>query len=306
MAASRRLPWSMTISALIPAFVGASGTGRKRGRGSLSSRPERSGVLFAGTAGSSGCPVRVGSLLDIDRAAAVAGFHVPMPDGHEEKLVERLKRRDEAAFNELVRLYQGRIFRLVHRMLGNRQEAEDLAQEVFITVFKSIDGFRGESKLSTWLYRVATNHCKNRIKYLQRRGAREEEGVRRDRAAQRDRELHDELDHAPGPPRSGGGGLREGVDPQEGHRRPHRGAAGADRAARHPAPELRRDPGDHGLPEGTVKSRLHRSRHALRKKVKWLSEGRISKPPAKREEEEPPAKVKLKAKSKGKKKGGKE
>ena len=92
-----------------------------------------------------------------------------MSDGLEEQLVSRLKRRDEAAFNELVELYQTRIFRLVFRMLGDHGEAEDLAQEVFITVFKRIDSFRGESKLSTWMYRIATNHCKNRIKFLKRR-----------------------------------------------------------------------------------------------------------------------------------------
>ena len=93
-----------------------------------------------------------------------------MPEGHEEDLVARLKLRDESAFNELVELYQTRIYRLVFRMLGDRGEAEDLAQEVFVTVFKRIDGFRGDSKLSTWMYRVATNHCKNRLKYLGRRG----------------------------------------------------------------------------------------------------------------------------------------
>jgi RNA polymerase sigma-70 factor (ECF subfamily) len=93
-----------------------------------------------------------------------------MSDGHEEDLIERLKRRDEAAFNEVVRLYQARVFRLLLRMLGDRAEAEDVAQDVFITIFKSIDGFRGDSKLSTWIYRVATNHCKNRIKHLDRRG----------------------------------------------------------------------------------------------------------------------------------------
>ncbi len=92
-----------------------------------------------------------------------------MPEGDEDQLVERLKRADEAAFNELVRLYQERVFRLVLHMLKDRAEAEDLAQEVFVTVFKSIHGFRGDSKLSTWLYRVAANHAKNRLKYLQRR-----------------------------------------------------------------------------------------------------------------------------------------
>ena len=110
------------------------------------------------------------TLREIEHAAAAAGFHVVMANGYEEKLVERLKEQDEQAFNELVRLYQGRIFRLVFRMIGDRAEAEDLSQEVFVTVFKAIKNFRGDSKLSTWMYRVATNHCKNRIKYLGRRG----------------------------------------------------------------------------------------------------------------------------------------
>lgn len=96
-------------------------------------------------------------------------FHVPMEEAQEQALVERLKVQDEAAFNELVRLYDKRVFRLVLRMLGDRAEAEDVAQEVFVTIFKSIGGFRGESKLSTWIYRIATNHCKNRVKYLDRR-----------------------------------------------------------------------------------------------------------------------------------------
>ncbi|MEM7603938.1 MAG: sigma-70 family RNA polymerase sigma factor [Myxococcota bacterium] len=113
--------------------------------------------------------VRPERLAEIEEAVAAAGFHVKMAEGYEEDLVQRLKKQDEEAFNELVRLYQGRIFRLVFRMLGNREEAEDLAQEVFVTVFTRIESFRGDSKLSTWLYRVATNHCKNRIKYLGRR-----------------------------------------------------------------------------------------------------------------------------------------
>jgi RNA polymerase sigma-70 factor (ECF subfamily) len=87
----------------------------------------------------------------------------------EGRLVRRLQERDEAAFREMVRSYGQRVYNLVFRMLGNREEAEDLAQEVFVTVFKSIESFRGDSKLSTWIYRIAVNHCKNRHKYLARR-----------------------------------------------------------------------------------------------------------------------------------------
>src|SRR5215831_43951 len=87
----------------------------------------------------------------------------------ERLLLRRLRERDEDAFREMVETYQDRIYNLLFRMIGRREEAEDLAQEVFVTVFKSIEQFRGESKFSTWLYRVAANHCKNRIKYLARR-----------------------------------------------------------------------------------------------------------------------------------------
>ncbi|MEL6179170.1 MAG: sigma factor, partial [Myxococcota bacterium] len=67
----------------------------------------------------------------------------------EDKLIRRLKQRDEEAFRQVVQLYQQKVFHLVYRMLGDRQEAEDISQEVFITVFKSIDSFRGDSKFST-------------------------------------------------------------------------------------------------------------------------------------------------------------
>jgi RNA polymerase sigma-70 factor (ECF subfamily) len=90
-------------------------------------------------------------------------------DLRESRLIRRLKQRDETAFREMIKTYQSEVFNLVFRMLGNRAEAEDLAQEIFVTVFKSIDGFRSESKFSTWLYRIAINTCKNRYKYLSRR-----------------------------------------------------------------------------------------------------------------------------------------
>jgi RNA polymerase sigma-70 factor (ECF subfamily) len=87
----------------------------------------------------------------------------------ESKFIERLRARDERAFNDLVKQYERRIFGLLLRMIGRRDEAEDLAQEVFVQVFKAIGTFRGESKLSTWIFRIAMNLSKNRTKYLARR-----------------------------------------------------------------------------------------------------------------------------------------
>ena len=87
----------------------------------------------------------------------------------DKRLIRKLRRRDEDAFRQLVLQYQHKVFNIVYRMIGDRQEAEDISQEVFVTVFKSIDSFRGESKFSTWLFRIATNQCKNRLKYLGRR-----------------------------------------------------------------------------------------------------------------------------------------
>src|SRR5678816_2817709 len=91
----------------------------------------------------------------------------------ERSLLRRLRDRDERAFRELIEAHRDRVYNITFRMLGNRAEAEDIAQEVFISVFKTIDQFREESKFSTWLYRDAVNHCKNRIKYLARRHDRD-------------------------------------------------------------------------------------------------------------------------------------
>jgi len=92
-----------------------------------------------------------------------------MSDRPDRQLVRGLRRRDEEAFTEMVRSYQHRVFNIVYRILGDRAESEEVAQEVFIAVFKHIDGFRGDSKFSTWLFRIATNRAKNRAKYRARR-----------------------------------------------------------------------------------------------------------------------------------------
>ena len=90
-------------------------------------------------------------------------------DESERRFIERLRDRDERAFLELLQLYQGRVYKLVFRMVGRRDEAEDLAQEVFVQVFKAVGTFRGDSRLGTWVYTIAVNLCKNRLKYLGRR-----------------------------------------------------------------------------------------------------------------------------------------
>src|ERR1035438_8797701 len=72
------------------------------------------------------------------------------------------------AFDELVRRYQAKVFNVLLRMIGDYEEAADLTQDVFVQAFRALPHFRGDSKIFTWLYRIAVNRCKNRIKQLRR------------------------------------------------------------------------------------------------------------------------------------------
>ena len=102
-------------------------------------------------------------------AIAVAAPPAAREEG--EALLARARRGDERAFAHLVRLHQDRIFDLLLRMLGDRAEAEDVAQEVFLAFHRALPGFRGDSRISTWLFRSAKNHCLNRMKHRARRAA---------------------------------------------------------------------------------------------------------------------------------------
>ena len=75
----------------------------------------------------------------------------------DQALISRIKAGDERAFAELVNQYKGMVLNLVARMSGKVESAEDLAQEVFVRVWKGIDSFRGDCRLSTWVYRIALN-----------------------------------------------------------------------------------------------------------------------------------------------------
>lgn len=85
------------------------------------------------------------------------------------ELIRDFLEGDEKAFTRLVIKYQNKIHNLCFRIMGDRDEAMDMAQEVFLSVHRSLKEFRGDSLFSTWIFRVAVNHCKNRIKYLGRR-----------------------------------------------------------------------------------------------------------------------------------------
>lgn len=185
----------------------------------------------------------------------------------ERLLLRRLRERDERAFREMVEQHQNQVYNLLYRMVGNKEEAEDLAQEVFVTVFKSIDQFRGDSKLSTWLYRIAANHCKNRIKYLARRHDRDKSELSTVTEAEASAQVGAlGGEHREGPEQALVGAERERVVQ----------AAIAALEEEHRLVVVLRDIEElsyeeicqiTGLPEGTVKSRLHRARLALKEKL---------------------------------------
>jgi RNA polymerase sigma-70 factor, ECF subfamily len=78
---------------------------------------------------------------------------------NERALVERCRSGDESAFQELVDRYKGLVFALIARTVQDRSRAEDLAQEVFLRVHRGLPYFRGEARLSTWMYRIVANVC---------------------------------------------------------------------------------------------------------------------------------------------------
>jgi len=87
----------------------------------------------------------------------------------EREVIESCKAGDEKAFAEIVVHSQKKVFNIAYRMLGNLEEAKDLAQEVFISVFDSIKDLREDVKFDAWLTQITLNHCRNRWKYLKRR-----------------------------------------------------------------------------------------------------------------------------------------
>jgi RNA polymerase sigma-70 factor (ECF subfamily) len=90
-------------------------------------------------------------------------------DGRESTLVQRCARGDETACAELVSEHQRMVRQLAMNLVGDRDEALDLSQEVFLRVFRTIHRFRGQSSLRTWIYRIAVNQARNRHRFWRRR-----------------------------------------------------------------------------------------------------------------------------------------
>jgi RNA polymerase sigma-70 factor (ECF subfamily) len=84
----------------------------------------------------------------------------------DDSLVAQAQKKDYQAFEELVKRYEGKIYGHTLRMVGNREDAQDVLQETFLNVFKSLENFRGDSSFSTWIYRIATNNALMRLRKL--------------------------------------------------------------------------------------------------------------------------------------------
>ncbi len=206
--------------------------------------------------------VERGPALAPVRSARRAGLRQDARDPDAE-LVARWRSGDESAFEALVCRHERRVFGLLLRMLGNREEAEDVAQETFLSLHRHGHRFRQEARFSTFVYRVAANAALNRRRSLGRRRARERELAARQAAG-------DDLPQEPRDPEDAAVGTEVGRRVQV--------------ALDQLAPALRLPlvlydleglpygeiAGVLGLATGTVKSRIHRARQALRTELRGV------------------------------------
>lgn len=197
------------------------------------------------------------------RSVAALRSGAAVADG---ELVARFQRGDRRAFDEIVVRYQARIYSLCLRWLGDAEAAEEQAQDVFVAAFRALGAFRNECSLSTWLFRIAVNHCRNARLYRMRRayGRHEVLDAPRDDDDGPVRQVADE--DAPG--------ADQGIHRREANHLVQ--AALAELDEDHRQILILRDVEDLAyeeiadildLPRGTVKSRIHRARAELAQKL---------------------------------------
>lgn len=112
-------------------------------------------------------PIALSGQMDLEQVATAASAEPRAAT--ETQFIERLKRGDAAAFEDLVAERSGEIYGLLYRLTENTEEARDLTQETFLRAFQSINQFRGDADLRTWIYRIAINQARNRWRWWRRR-----------------------------------------------------------------------------------------------------------------------------------------
>jgi RNA polymerase sigma-70 factor (ECF subfamily) len=122
---------------------------------------------------------------------------MPVPPDPDAVLMLRVKRGDRAAFAELVEKYKQPVMNFVHRSLRDETEAEDLAQNVFLQVYKSRGRYRQTAKFSTWLFTIARNLCLNELRRRSRHPAESIEETHADNEDQPLRQFEDKSQMAP-------------------------------------------------------------------------------------------------------------
>ncbi len=189
-----------------------------------------------------------------------------MPDT-DQVLVARFREGDGNAFEELYRRHSPRLFGLSCRMLGDTHDAEDVLQEVFLTVHRKLGDFRGASTLGTWLYRLAMNRCLDHLRRRQSRRGHEATGAVDGLAMQ-----------VPTPP-AAGRKLDLRLDLERAVAQLPEGSRAA--FLLHDVEGLEhREVGEVlGISPGTSKSQLHRARQRLRELLVGAA-GRVSEAPA--------------------------
>jgi len=103
---------------------------------------------------------------ELEEVAPASGSVFALADA---AYIEKLRAGDADAFDKLITRYSNDIFSLLYRLTGDHEEAADLSQDTFLRALKAVGGFRGESDLKTWLYRIAINESRNRFRWWKRR-----------------------------------------------------------------------------------------------------------------------------------------
>ncbi len=184
----------------------------------------------------------------------------------ESELVRRCVRGSREAYDVLVKKYYKKIYNLAYRFVGDAEEANDLAQDIFVAAYQNLKKFRGDSKFSTWLFQIASNRGKNRFKYLKRRGFFANRG-RSDSEDDRESLQRDLPDQSSNPEAMLAGKqvqkiVQDAIDELEPDHKEIVILRDIEGFSYEEIAQIL------NLPEGTTKSRLHRARMVVKEKLK--------------------------------------